>query len=213
MNHEFDKNYWESHWDGTHGSSGLPAHPALSAELTDLRPGTAIDAGSGEGAEATWLAAHGWAVTAVDISAHAVTRAAASTSLGTGGGSVTWIEADLTEWEPDQSVDLVTTFYAHPTMPQLAFYKRISEWVAPHGTLLIVGHCHHGSHSDGHMHPENAVATPEQVRNLLDPGEWVVHTAEIRERVVRPHGDAPVALADVIIRAQRRPAPSPTGDR
>ncbi|MEK8108388.1 hypothetical protein NKG94_32145 [Micromonospora sp. M12] len=27
-------------------------------------------------------------------------------------------------------------------MPQLAFYDRISGWVAPGGTLLIVGHLH-----------------------------------------------------------------------
>lgn len=208
MTDEFDKNYWETHWASTHGSNSLPAHPALSTELTDLRPGTAIDAGSGEGAEATWLAAHGWAVTAVDISAHAVTRAAASTTSDTGDGSVTWVEADLTEWEPDQQVDLVTTFYAHPTMPQLAFYKRISEWVAPHGTLLIVGHSHHGSHGDGHMHPENAVATPEQVQDLLDPTDWIVRTAEIRRRVVAPRGGAPINLTDVVIRAKRiRPLP------
>lgn len=203
MNHEFDKNYWESHWDGTHGSSGLPAHPALSTELTDLRPGTAIDAGSGEGAEATWLAAHGWAVTAVDISAHAVTRAAASTTSDTGDGSVMWVEADLTEWEPDQQVDLVTTFYAHPAIPQLAFYERISEWVAPRGTLLIVGHNHDDRNSHGHAPPENAVATPEQVQDLLDPTDWIVRTAEIRRRVVAPRGGAPVTLTDVVIRAQR----------
>ena len=203
MNHEFDKNYWESHWDGTHGSSGLPAHPALNTELTDLRPGTAIDAGSGEGAEATWLAAHGWAVTAVDISAHAVTRAAANTTSDTGDGSVAWVEADLTEWAPDQQVDLVTTFYAHPAMPQLAFYERISEWVAPRGTLLIVGHNRDDRNSHSHGHPENAVATPEQVRDILDPMDWIIRTAEIRKRVVTPRGDALVTLTDLIIRAQR----------
>lgn len=201
MTHEFDKDYWEAHWAGTHGPSGLPAHPALSAELTGLRPGTAIDAGSGEGAEAAWLAAQGWAVTAVDISARAVTRA--STATGTGDGSVTWVEADLTEWEPDQQVDLVTTFYAHPAMPQLAFYKRISQWVAPRGTLLIVGHNRDDRNSHGHAHPENAVATPEQVQDLLDPTDWIMRTVEIRKRVVAPHGDALIELTDVIIRAQR----------
>lgn len=202
MTHEFDKNYWETHWAGTHGPNNLPAHPALSTELIDLRPGTAIEAGSGEGAEALWLAAHGWAVTAVDISAHAVTRAAARTTTDTGGGSVTWIEADLTKWEPDQQVDLVTTFYAHPAMPQLAFYRRISEWVAPRGNLLIVGHNRDDRNSHGHAHPENAVATPSQVLDLFDPTDWITHSAEIRTRTVAPRGDA-VTLTDVIIHTQR----------
>ncbi|WP_159499356.1 trans-aconitate 2-methyltransferase [Microbacterium sp. 18062] len=203
MTDEFDKNYWEARWASTHGPSSLPPHPALNTELTDLRPGTVIDAGSGEGAEAAWLAVHGWAVTAVDISPHAVTRASASTTSNAEGGSVTWVEADLTEWEPDQQVDLVTTFYAHPTMPQHAFYQRISEWVAPRGTLLIVGH-HHDDRSGGsHGHPENALARIEQVRDLLDPSDWVVHTAEIRERIVASRGDALVTLRDVIIQARR----------
>lgn len=200
MTHEFDKKYWETHWLGAHDTSDLHAHPVLDIELAHLQPGTALEAGSGKGAEATWLAAHGWSVTAVDISAHAVTHAAASPASNARSGSVTWVEADLTEWEPDQQVDLVTTFYAHPAIPQHAFYKRISEWVAPRGSLLIVGH-HHASH--GHAHPENAVTSPEQVQSLLDPTDWFVHTAEIRERVVSLHSDAPTTLHDVIIRAQR----------
>lgn len=203
MTHEFDKHYWETHWAGAHSTSSLPAHPALGAELARLQPGTAIEAGSGEGAEAAWLAAHGWSVTAVDISAHALTRAAAHPRPDTGPGSATWVQADLTEWEPDQHVDLVTTFYAHPAMPQHAFYKRISKWVAPGGTLLIVGHDRDHRNSNGHAHPENAVTRPEQVQDLLDPTGWIVHTAEIRERVVAPRSDTRITLQDVIIRARR----------
>jgi hypothetical protein len=50
------------------------------------------------------------------------------------------VEADLTSWEPGRQFELVATSYAHPAMPQLAFYARISGWVAPAGRLLIVGH-------------------------------------------------------------------------
>ena len=38
-------------------------------EVSPLPPGRALDVGCGEGADAIWLAQHGWAVTAVDISA------------------------------------------------------------------------------------------------------------------------------------------------
>lgn len=70
MQHTFDKDYWEAHWHevGDHGA-GLLANPYLAREIGDLAPGTALDAGCGEGAEAIWLAVTGWHVTAADISA------------------------------------------------------------------------------------------------------------------------------------------------
>ena len=44
--------------------------------LSELTPGTALDAGCGAGAEAIWLAAAGWQVTAADISSQSLARAA-----------------------------------------------------------------------------------------------------------------------------------------
>ena len=57
MEHTFDKDYWERHWQefGGHGR-GLLANPYLGREVGDLTPGSALDAGCGEGAEAIWLA-------------------------------------------------------------------------------------------------------------------------------------------------------------
>ena len=50
----------------------------LVAEVADLTPGRALDAGCGEGADAIWLARRGWTVTAIDISDVAVSRAGGS---------------------------------------------------------------------------------------------------------------------------------------
>jgi SAM-dependent methyltransferase len=207
MSRLFDRDYWAAHWGSAPAVNALPAHPALETELTGLQPGTAVDAGSGEGAEAVWLSYRGWDVTAVDISAEAIRRASARFDNEPGVSSVSWIEADLTVWEPRKQFDLVTTFYAHPTIPQHTFYRRISHWVAPGGTLLIVGH-HHATgqsrgHGRGHAPPGRAATGPEQVRALFDTRRWAVHTAEIRERVVDLGSHRQVTLQDVVARAER----------
>ncbi|GAB3386624.1 class I SAM-dependent methyltransferase [Humibacter soli] len=198
MSRQFDKEFWEAHWSDGHDASVVPPHPALDTEIAALDTGTALDAGSGEGAEAGWLAAHGWEVTAVDISAEALRRAAGT--VAPRSGHISWVEADLTSWQPATSFDLVTTFYVHPTIPQLAFYERIATWVAPGGTLLIVGH----GQAHGHAHSADAVTDPERIRSVLDPARWDVQTAEVRDCEVGERHWHPVTLRDVIVRARRR---------
>lgn len=168
---DFDRTFWERHWDGAHGS--LPVNPHLLAQTAGLVPGTALDAGCGEGAEAAWLAQRGWRTTGADISATALARAAERAA------DVTWIEADLLDWEPEERFDLVTTFYAHPAIPQLEFYDRVARWVAPGGTLLVVGH------GDG---------TAAEIAARL--GGWSVVTAEESTREAGSH-----VLHDVVVRA------------
>ena len=155
MTQEFDKDYWESHWQEAKGhgiGQEIVPNPYLARETSSLVPGSALDAGCGEGAEAILLAAEGWQVTAADISAEVLSRASErATKGGVPPERVQWVEADLSAWEPGTRFDLVTTHYAHPAMPQLAFYERISDWVAPAGTLLIVGHLH-TPETTGHGH-------------------------------------------------------------
>lgn len=212
--HTFDKEYWEQHWQqgraGGPGSAATsPPNPYLAREVGGLAPGTALDAGCGAGAEAIWLASHGWRVTAVDISAAALARAAERTATGDTPGNVHWVEADLGVWDPGGQFDLVTTHYAHPAMPQLDFYERLAGWVAPGGTLLIVGHAH-GSARDGHGHdgqpPEYASATAAAVTARLDVREWDVVTAEETSRTPAGPGGPDVLLHDVVVRATRRNA-------
>ena len=54
--------------------SGEP-NGALVSEVTSLLPGTALDVGCGEGADAIWLAGLGWKVTAIDVTDIALGRA------------------------------------------------------------------------------------------------------------------------------------------
>jgi hypothetical protein len=94
-------------------------------------------------------------------------------------------------------------------MPQLEFYDRIAGWVAPGGTLLIVGHLHtHGSATHRHGHddgpPAEASVTAAAVTVRLDGGAWDVVTAEEAERTLTAPDGREVTLQDVVVRATRR---------
>lgn len=210
MTHSFDKDYWERHWEQPRdaapddaGSSG--PNPHLVRAASGLAPGTALDAGCGTGAEARWLAAHGWQVTGADVSGAALAQASQRAERQSVSAGVTWVEADLTSWEPGLQFSLVTTTYAHPAMPQLAFYGRISKWVAPGGTLLIVGHLQRAaSAGHGHHPPVEATATLADITRTLDAAAWSIESAEEITRTLRgPGGGRAFPLHDVVVRASR----------
>ncbi|MGC5284893.1 class I SAM-dependent methyltransferase [Micromonospora sp. DT231] len=214
MTHSFDKDYWDRIWDGDRAAAmaaGQP-NPHLVREIADLSPGTALDAGCGAGAEAIWLATGGWQVTAADIATTALARAAERAAASGVAARVRWVEADLARWQPDTRYDLVTTHYAHPAMPQLDFYDRIASWVAPAGTLLIVGHLHHQDHASGTGHghdetgpPASASVTAADITARLDPLVWQVVTARESHRALPGHGGHAASIHDVVVRANRRP--------
>lgn len=231
MGHEFDKDYWDEHWQQVHdrpdAGHEVPPNPHLVREVGLLAPGTALEAGCGEGAEAVWLAQAGWAVTAVDIADEVLARAAARAAAVGVGDRLQWVRADLGTWEPSAPFDLVTTHYAHPAMPQLEFYDRLGSWVAPGGSLLVVGHAegeqgagHGGSHDGhrahgrerhdhGHEPPPEARVTSASIAARLDPTTWEVVTAQEATRSLAAPGapgaaGAPGTLRDVVVRARRR---------
>lgn len=108
---EFDKAYWEHHWDPatSDGERQLAVNPYVMTETAHLRAGTALDAGCGTGTEALWLAERGWQVTAADISRSALTKARARAAETPAGEHIDWRATDPSRWEPEESWDLVVT--------------------------------------------------------------------------------------------------------
>ncbi len=215
MTHTFDDEYWSQIWQGDRAEAmaTTEANPHLATEVRDLTPGTALEAGCGAGAEAIWLARHGWQVTAADIAQAALDRAAERAAAEGVAGRVQWVKADLSTWEPDTHYDLVTTHYAHPAIPQLEFYDRLASWVAPGGTLLIVGHLHQDAaggagHGHGHEHgdnqpPASASATAATITARLAPASWEIVTAQESHRTHSGRHGQTVTLHDVVVRAIR----------
>ena len=144
---EYDRNFWEERWSQAlreHGDGvAWPPNAHMTAEVGDLRPGRALDAGCGHGSNALWLAAHGWHVTAVDFAATALAYArSAAEAVGSDVAErIDWVEVDLATWTPQrEEYDLVVCLYVHVAGPVEELVQRMAAGVAPGGTLLLVGH-------------------------------------------------------------------------
>jgi len=202
----------EAFWDQRYRSSSTlwsgQANPQLVTEASDLSPGSALDVGCGEGADAIWLAERGWRVTAADVSTVALARGAAHAHDVSAevAQRITWLHADLVEWVPSAaSYDLVSAQFLHlPKVQREVLHGRLAGSLAPGGTLLVVGH-----------HPldlETAVPRPSvpgllftssEVADSLVKEQWLVVVDEARARqTLDPEGHA-ATIHDAVLRAQR----------
>jgi len=184
--------------------SGNP-NPQLVAEVSAMTPGRALDIGSGEGADAIWLAQQGWQVTGLDFSQVALDRSAAHAEEVGVGASIQWLHGDLRTWSAGaERWDLVTSQFMHqPFGGMVPITRTLADAVAPGGTLLIVGH-HPGDVETGlRWSIGGALFTPEELLPALEADAWQV-TTEIRDREVPgPDGNL-VTVRDSLVLAQRR---------
>ena len=201
----YDRDFWEQRWSRAlreHGEriAQMPPNASLTAEVADLTPGRALDAGCGHGSDALWLAAGGWRVTAVDFAATALAQARATAEAIELAERVEWVEADLGTWAPaPDAYDLVVCLYVHVAGSVEETVQRMASGVAPGGTLFLVGH----RPIDPATGEATAAARQVQVsveaaRAALDPAEWDLLVAEDRPRAQAGSG------VDAVIRARRR---------
>lgn len=195
---------WDSIYASREEDRTRDPNPQLVAETSDLAPGVVLEIGGGEGADAQWLAARGWRVTAVDISAVAIERARKATAEY--ADQIEWVCADLLQWVPPASFDLVTSHFVHflPADRAVAM-ERLGAAVRRHGTLLVVAHHPSDLQTTAKRWPvPEAFCTADDLAAYLTPGEWEVLVADARPREVRDPDGNPVTVHDVILRARRR---------
>lgn len=225
----------EAFWDERYGEdadgiwSGTP-NGTLVDEVAGLDPGTVLDVGAGEGADAVWLTQQGWVVTAVEPSGVAVARARARGEEA--GVAATWVHAGILGMPGGTGQhDLVSAQY--PAIPSSdEAIDALLGAVAPGGTLLFVHHDmtdqrHGHDHVDGHADAADAAehaagehghtgsegdgpgfdpddfVMPADVVARLDAG-WEVEVHEVRNR---PAAGLPADarhVRDVVLRARRR---------
>ena len=201
-----DRAFWEDRYRSKPQVwSGQP-NPHLVTEVAGLTPGTALDVGAGEGADAIWLAEHGWKVTAVDLSSVALDRGRQRAEEVGVADRITWRQADLTTWTPPAGAfDLVTAHYLHPPPEaRSTVYAAIAGAVAPGGTLLLVGH--HPSDMDAGVGrprwPEMFATAEELAATTLDDG-WTVVATDARPRQVTDHDGNAATAHDAVLVARR----------
>lgn len=181
--------------------SGEP-NATLVAEVGDLRPGTVLDVGCGEGADAIWLATRGWQVTAIDVSDIALQRARSAAGLS--HVDVTWMHLGLLDVpRPSDGFDLVCAHYAALRhSPDHGAERALLAAVGPRGHLLVVHHADVDvEEAKAHGFDPTEYVAPDEVAALLDDG-WQVTFDEHRPRHV--HAGAGAGHAhDVVLHARR----------
>ena len=185
------------HWDDRYAASEAvwSTTPNIFVEqfTAGLRPGTVLDLGAGEGRNSLWLAEQGWTATAVDFSAVALDRARvwAEQRLGDASDRLTTVVADLLEYRPTQTFDLVLVIYVHlPAADRSAVLRTAAAAVAPGGSLLVVAH-HSDNLEQGHGGPQNPALLYDEseiAADLVDTGLEPVRLEVARRSVESPEG-------------------------
>jgi SAM-dependent methyltransferase len=209
--HDEPIEFTQEFWDDRYGSAGRlwsgQPNAQFAAQVADLTPGEALEAGCGEGADAIWLAQRGWTVTGVDVSAVALERAASAS--GEAGGDVarriTWQREDLLTWVPEpERYDLVSAQFMHfPPAELAAFHQGLAAAVRPGGTLLLIAHHPDDVHAQRKGRPD-LFWYAEDIAASLEAERWEVRVAEGAGRLAEDLDGQQLMVRDTVLRAARR---------
>ncbi len=178
----------------------------LADFASDLPAGTVLDLGCAEGGDAVWLAARGWQVTAVDVSATALERATAAAAAAEVSERIDFRRVDLTRSFPTGTFDLVSAQFLQSPIdfPRDGVLRDAAAAVAVGGLLLITDH---GSVPpwSRHMNDQPVFPTAEETRVAieLDSTQWREVFVGSRDReAIGPDGQR-ASVADSIVALRR----------
>lgn len=204
--------FWDEIYRGRERSRQGEPHPYVRGVLASARPGRALELGCGDGVTAIWLAAHGWTVTAVDVSRAALDAAAEHAERSGVSSRITWQRADLADWTTHETFDLVTALFLHTPLEldAPAVLARAAAATRRGGTLLTVGHYTLPPWAWDPADTDGLLSASELVPaiGLHDPDWRTVLAEEVPRAATDRDGHASTVL-DAVIHAVRPAAPQP----
>jgi SAM-dependent methyltransferase len=129
---------WDARYADTRNEWSYRPDDLVVELLGSFDPGRALDVGSGTGGNSLWLAQHGWSVTRIDFSPHAI--AAARRGAAELGVAAEFLVVDVTRGADLGHFDLVLLNYGLPAPDRgrQAAFTVIDEALTPGGSLLII---------------------------------------------------------------------------
>lgn len=194
--------YWEERYRrASPQTSGKPGE-ALRRFAEPLKPGRALELGCGKGDDAVWLAKSGWMVVAVEISATALSYAAANAERAGVKDRVTLEQHDLSRTFPDGHFDLVAASFL-AAEPRENVFRRGAAAVAPRGHLLIIDHAARLPWSSAP--PDRKFLTAEETLADIGLGDnsWTPNHVGTIERQATDPGGNEVTVRDNVIFLRR----------
>lgn len=201
---------WDERYSATELLWRADPNEWVRKRASRLPAGRALDVAAGEGRNAVWLASRGWEVTAVDFSQAGLDKARRLEQhrAGSAAHPVRWVLADVVDFEPDGTFDLVLVVYLHvPPQQRTEVLRRAAGALAPGGRLLVVGH-HRDNLTAGTGGPQDPELLYSQHDLLADLTGFAELTPRCADRATRLVDGAPHPALDVVAEFHRAPSGS-----
>ena len=199
---------WEEHYGERDRVWSGRVNVRLAELVEPMAPGRALDLGCGEGADAMWLAEHGWRVTAVDVSQTALDRAATDAGARNLGDHIDFQQHDLSESFPDGAFDLVSAQFLHSTVPldRTRLLRRAAQAVVAGGTLVVVDHGAAPPWASKLDHHRQEFPTADEVVSSLnlDDSQWDrIRVGAVERDALGPDGQQAILTDNVMVLRRR----------